>query len=67
MALFLVRDMTCGGCATAITSAVKRADPNATVETNLATHEVRITAAVADAALRAAIEDAGFTPEQRAA
>jgi copper chaperone len=67
MAVFLVPDMTCGGCATAITSAVKRADPTATVDANLATHEVRITATLADAALKAAIEDAGFTPEQRAA
>lgn len=67
MARFLVPDMTCGGCVSAITSAVKRADPTATVETNLATHEVRITGALAEAAMLAAIEDAGFTPEPRAA
>lgn len=67
MALFYVPDMTCGGCVSSITTAVKRADPAATVLADLATHEVRVTATLADAALLAAIEDAGFSPEQRAA
>lgn len=67
MTLFHVPDMTCGGCVSAITAAVKRADPKAEVTADLATHDVRITAGVPDAALLGAIEDAGFTPQQKAA
>ena len=63
MALFHVPDMTCGGCVSAITAAVKRADPTATVLANLGTHELRVTATLADSAVQAAIADAGFTPE----
>ncbi|MBN8892632.1 MAG: hypothetical protein BGP12_06165 [Rhodospirillales bacterium 70-18] len=66
MALFHVPDMTCGGCVSAITAAVKAADPAAEVLADLATHDVRITSTMADAALLAAIDGAGFSPEQRA-
>ncbi len=66
MALFHVPDMTCGGCVSAITAALKHADPTATVLANLDSHELRVTATLADAALQAAIEDAGFTPAPRA-
>ena len=66
MALFHVPDMTCGGCVSAITAAVRQADPTATVLADLDSHELRVTAALADAAAQAAIEDAGFTPSPRA-
>jgi copper chaperone len=67
MTLFHVPDMTCGDCVASITTAVKRADPTATVLANLDAHELRVTATLADAALLAAIEDTGFSPELRAA
>lgn len=67
MTTFHVPDMTCGGCVSAITAAVMRADPKAEVIADLATHDVRVTAALPDAALLGAIEDAGFTPSLRAA
>lgn len=66
MTLFHVPDMTCGGCVSSITAAVKRADPAATVVADLGAHEIRITATLPDATLQTAIEDAGFSPEPRA-
>lgn len=63
MARFTVPDMTCGGCVKAITGAVQRLDPKATVTTNLDTHLVEITSAQSDAALAEAIDAAGFTPQ----
>ena len=63
MVTFEVKDMSCGHCVGAITQAVHAADRDATVEIDLDRHLVRIEPAGADAAaLRAAIEQAGYTP-----
>ena len=63
MIVFNVNDMTCGHCVGAVTKAVKTVEPDATVSVDLGTKRVRIDAADADAqALKAAIEDAGYTP-----
>ncbi len=63
MTRFTVPDMTCGGCVKAITAAVQRIDPAASVATDLATHLVEITSAKSAAELAAAIDGAGFSPE----
>jgi copper chaperone len=55
--------MTCGGCVTAITGAVRRLDPAATVTADLETHVVEIDSAQSAAALAEAIDAAGFTPQ----
>jgi copper chaperone len=55
--------MTCGGCVKAITGAVQRLDPKASVKTDLDTHLVEIESAQPAAALMAAIDAAGFTPK----
>jgi copper chaperone CopZ len=61
---FQVQDMSCGHCVKSITAAVKAADPEAYVRVDLAARRVEVDAAAADAAaLRAAIQEAGFTPE----
>lgn len=65
MTTFHVPDMTCGGCVSAITAAVKRADPSAEVTADLDSHDVRISGSVPAAVLLGAIEDAGFSPEAR--
>lgn len=63
MITFEVNDMTCGHCVKAITQAVTAADPRAALKIDLASHRVRIEPASANAeALRAAIEQAGYTP-----
>jgi copper chaperone len=59
---FKVEDMTCGGCASAITRAVKAVDAEGKCEVDLASKRVRIESRQPAEALRSAIEDAGFTP-----
>ena len=63
MTRFTVPDMTCGGCVKAITAAVQRIDPAATVAADLPTHKVDITSSRPAAELAAAIDGAGFSPE----
>jgi copper chaperone len=63
MATFTVPDMVCSGCVKAITAAVQRLDPAATVATDLATHRVEIASARPAAELAEAIDSAGFTPQ----
>jgi copper chaperone CopZ len=67
MAEFTVPDMDCEGCVRSITSAVKRVAPNAEVMADLATKLVRVTGDGTAEAFAAAMRDAGFTPESRAA
>lgn len=62
MIAFEVKDMTCGHCVRAITEAVKSVDGGAEVQIDLATHRVEITATADAAALRDAIQEAGYTP-----
>ncbi|MFN3885701.1 MAG: heavy-metal-associated domain-containing protein [Aquabacterium sp.] len=63
MLAYRVDDMTCGHCAATITKAIQALDSQARVEIDLAQHRVQVETAQADAeAVRAAIEDAGYTP-----
>lgn len=66
MLTFQVKDMTCGHCVATITKAVQAVDAGAEVETDLATHEVRVESGMAGAVIEAAIRDAGYTPEASA-
>lgn len=60
---YQVNDMTCGHCVQTITKAVQQVDPKATVTVDLPTHRVQVDAPSAgEAAIKAAIEDAGYTP-----
>lgn len=51
--------MTCGGCVRAVTNAIKAAAPSARVDVDLASGQVTVEGAGADA-VRRAVEDAGF-------
>jgi len=63
MISFQVDDMTCGHCASTITSALKALDKDAKVRIDLATHRVDVEPASAGAdRLAEAIRDAGYTP-----
>ena len=65
MLTFEVKDMTCGHCVSAITNALKEADPDAQVQVNLADKQVLIEATHADfKTLMTAMQDAGYTPVQ---
>lgn len=63
MTIFRVEDMSCDHCTRAITEAVRRVDPAATVQVDLGQRQVRIDAVPAGAAqLGAAIVAAGYGP-----
>lgn len=63
MIAFEVNDMTCGHCVSTITKALKATDQGAKVQIDLATHQVQVEPASADAEeLAEAIKDAGYTP-----
>ena len=62
MLTFRVDDMSCGGCARSITTAVQAVDAGAQVQIDLARKHVRIQPAVGEEALfRRAITEAGFS------
>ncbi len=63
MFVFRVNDMSCDHCVAAISEAVKSVDASARAEVDLGLHLVRIESARDAAAFRAAIADAGYTPE----
>jgi copper chaperone len=56
-----IPDMHCDGCIRSITQAVQGVDPAARVETDLATHAVRIDSTQPAALFSVAIDEAGFT------
>jgi len=62
---FDVPDMTCDGCARAITTAVQRAIPGAGVAVDLAAKRVQVSGTDAAGKVEAAIADAGFSPALR--
>lgn len=55
-------DMTCGGCAKAVTKAVQKLDPAATVDADPPTHAAHITTTLREADLRQVLTAAGFPP-----
>lgn len=62
-----VNDMTCGHCASAITRAVKDVDAAGRCEVDLGAKRVRIESSRPAEEFRAAIQEAGFTPQPVAA
>lgn len=64
MTSFTVNDMSCGHCVRSITQAVQAQDPAAQVVVDLPRHRVDVASAALDAErIRAAIAEAGYTPE----
>ena len=64
---FQVNGMTCGGCARAVTNAVKSVDAAANVQVDLAAKRVTVESAADAAKVRSAIEEAGYEVERLAA
>lgn len=59
--MLTVPDMACSACAETITKAVHEVDGSASVDANLETKAVVIDSSAADADLKRAITDAGYT------
>jgi copper chaperone len=59
---FTVKGMTCGHCVSAVTAEVRRIDGVTGVDVDLATGAVTVssTAALDDAAVREAVDEAGY-------
>ncbi|WP_075223102.1 heavy-metal-associated domain-containing protein [Acuticoccus yangtzensis] len=52
--------MHCGGCVKGVTHAVEKVDKDATVRTDLATHEAIVETRASEADILASLEKAGF-------
>ncbi|AOJ03135.1 MULTISPECIES: heavy-metal-associated domain-containing protein [Burkholderia] len=59
---FEVKDMSCGGCANAITQAITAVDPSATVSVDVASKVVEVGSTLGAERVAAVIEAAGFHP-----
>jgi copper chaperone len=59
---FHVEDMTCGGCARAVTAAIRSLDPSAEVRADPPTHSVEVQSTRPESEVRAALTAAGFPP-----
>ncbi|MCY0966719.1 heavy-metal-associated domain-containing protein [Parathalassolituus penaei] len=58
-----VEDMTCGGCARAVTAAIREIDENAVVNIDVATRLVEVQSSASNDAVTQALNEAGFPPE----
>lgn len=63
MQRYRVPDMSCGHCTSTIEKAVKGVDPEASVESDLATHLVSVQSALAPHLITEAIRSAGYANE----
>ncbi|AKA23981.1 heavy-metal-associated domain-containing protein [Pseudomonas chlororaphis] len=64
MLRFHIPNMSCGGCAQSVTRALLKVDPQARVETDPLTREVRVRSTLDASALRNVLSEAGY-PDQR--
>lgn len=60
MYTFTVNDMSCGGCAAAITASIQRTDPQAVVNADPATKLVTVESGEPASTIVEAIADAGY-------
>ncbi|WOB43281.1 heavy-metal-associated domain-containing protein [Thermoleptolyngbya oregonensis NK1-22] len=58
---FIVPDMACSACSDTITKAIQAIDAAATVQTDVKTKQVSVDTRAAEADLRRAIAEAGYT------
>ena len=60
MIRFKVADMSCGGCARAVTAALRGVDPQAEISVDLERREVTVASTVGAEGLASALRRAGF-------
>jgi copper chaperone len=66
MMTFKVEGMTCGGCARAVTNAVKGVDPEAEVAADVPGRTVTVASRADQARIVAALAEAGYTAQPAA-
>jgi copper chaperone len=57
-----IPNMNCGGCARGVTAAIRAVDAEARVESDLPARTIAVETRLPEAAVRAALADAGFAP-----
>ena len=62
---FHLDDMTCGGCARAVTKAIKTVDPDASVVADPPTRRVEVTTSAPREQVITALREAGFPPREQ--
>lgn len=60
MLRFTIPNMTCGGCAKSVIRALLSIDPEARIETDPPTREVRVDSSIDEAAFLAVLSEAGY-------
>lgn len=60
MTTYLIKGMTCNGCATAVTKAIKRAAPDAQVSVDFKAGTAKVEKDPEEAAIARAVGEAGF-------
>lgn len=60
MLSFYIPNMTCGGCAKSVTKVLLNVDPQARIETNSRTHEVRVDSAFEESVFLDVLSDSGY-------
>lgn len=63
MIQFNIPSMSCGHCVKAVTGAVKEVDPQAKVDVDLGTKQVKVETQAARERLVEALDEAGYKPE----
>ena len=64
MLRFYIPNMTCGGCAKAVTKALLSVDPQARIETDPPAREVRVDSTLDESAFVAVLREAGYPDKQ---
>ena len=64
MLRFYIPNMTCGGCAKAVTKALLSVDPQARIETDAPAREVRVDSTLDQSVFLAALGEAGYPDKQ---
>ncbi|EGM71944.1 heavy-metal-associated domain-containing protein [Shewanella sp. HN-41] len=64
MLRFYIPNMTCGGCAKSVTKTLLSVDPQARIETDPSTHEVRVDSTLDENAFLTALTEAGYPDKQ---
>jgi copper chaperone len=61
---FHIDNMTCGGCARAVTKAIQSVDPDARIDTDPPSRLVKVDTAALQEQVVAALREAGFAPRE---
>ena len=64
MLRFYIPNMTCGGCAKSVTAALRSVTPQARMETDPPTRQVRVESALDESAFLAVLREAGYPDKQ---